>query len=155
MTARLKGRRRQAASLVSAVTRWASRQDDVRALALVGSYACNRPRMGSDVDLVLLTDDVDRHAHGIAWVQAFDPRARLVRDQWWGPLRERRVRLGSGLQVELGVVPPTWAQLPLDPDTERVLRHGCRILHDPEGLLRAALATLTAAPAHLTDDRRL
>jgi hypothetical protein len=76
------------------------------------------------------------------WVLSFDPRARLIRDQDWGPLRERRVRLHSGLHVELGVVPPSWAALPLDPGTARVLRHGCRVLYDPERLLHDALLTV-------------
>jgi hypothetical protein len=35
--------------------------------------------------------------------------------------------------------PPSWAAVPLDPGTARVLRDGCRILHDPEGLLGHAL----------------
>jgi hypothetical protein len=114
-------------------------------LALVGSYAYDRPRLASDVDLVLLTSQPDRHAEGIDWIAHLDPSARLVRDRTWGPLRERRVRLRSGLQVELGVVSPDWASLPLDQGTARVLRDGCRVLYDPEGLLRAALAALVAA----------
>lgn len=66
----------------------------------------------------------------------------MIRDQQWGPLRERRVRLHSGFQLEVGIVTPTWATLSLDPGTERVLRDGCQILHDPERLLHEALATL-------------
>jgi uncharacterized protein len=127
---------------VQSVTEWASGQDVVSALALVGSYAYNRPRMGSDVDLVLLTNDPDKYTRDIDWVVSFDPRARLIRDQKWGPLRERRVRLRSGLQVELGVAPTTWAALPLDPGTEKVLRDGCQVLYDPKGILQTALATL-------------
>ncbi len=142
MTARLKGRRRQADSVINAVKAWARQQPDVSALALVGSYAYGRPRMGSDVDLVLLTRALGKHARGLDWAVGLDPRARLIRDQTWGPLHERRVRLRSGLQVELGVVTPAWASLPLDPGTARVLRDGCRILHDLEGLLGEALAAL-------------
>jgi hypothetical protein len=127
---------------MAAVTEWANAQNDVSALALVGSYAYDRPRMGSDVDLVLLTDNPDRHSVGIDWVVSFDPRADLIRDQQWGPLRERRVRLRSGLEVEVGVAPTTWAALPLDSGTEKVLRDGCRVLYDPEGILQKALATL-------------
>ncbi|QNN51159.1 nucleotidyltransferase domain-containing protein [Nocardioides mesophilus] len=127
---------------MTAVTQWASAQADVSGLALVGSYACNRPRMGSDVDLVLLTNNPAKHSRGLDWVVSFDPRAELIRDQMWGPLRERRVRLRSGLQVELGVVPPSWAAIPLDSGTKKVLRDGCRILHDPDGIFRAALARL-------------
>lgn len=142
MSARLKGRRHQAELVIAAVTRWAMGQPDVSALALVGSYANGRPRMGSDIDLVLLTGAMDRHTHDINWVHTIDPRARLIRDQWWGVLRERRVRLRTGLHVELGIAPPSWAALPLDQGTQRVLRDGCTILHDPDGLLHHALATL-------------
>jgi predicted nucleotidyltransferase len=92
MAARLERRRQQALSLVISATHWAREQADVSALALVGSYAYDRPRMGSDVDLVLLTSNQEKHAHGTEWVVSFDPRAQLIRDQWWGPLRERRVR---------------------------------------------------------------
>jgi hypothetical protein len=142
MTARLKGRRRQASAVIESVTDWATRQPDVTALALVGSYAYHRPRMASDVDLVLLTTDPDRHRDGTRWISGFDPAARVIRDQAWGPLRERRVRLRSGLQVELGIVSPTWAALPLDPGTAKVLSDGCRILLDPDGVLHEALAAL-------------
>lgn len=49
MTATPKGRRRQAVSLMSAVTQWASGLADVSALPLVGSYAYNQPRMGGRI----------------------------------------------------------------------------------------------------------
>lgn len=124
------------------MTKWASTQANVLALALVGSYAYDRPRMASDVDLVLLTTEPEKHAQGLDWIRCYEPSARLIHDQWWGPLRERRVRLRSGLHVELGIVQPTWASLPLDVGTERVLRDGCRILHDPQDRLKEALTAL-------------
>lgn len=142
MTARLKGRRRQASAVIEAVTAWAQQESDVTGLVLVGSYADNHPRMASDVDLVLVTGDPGRHGQGLEWAAAIDRNAKLIRSQYWGPLMERRVRLRSGLQVELGVVSLDWVSLPLDPGTARVLRDGCRILHDPEGLLREAEAAL-------------
>lgn len=142
VTARLKGRRRTASAVIGSVTAWAQEQTDVTGLVLVGSYAYGRPRMASDVDLVLLTSDVARHVRGLEWITTFDPAARLIRTQAWGPLTERRVRVRSGLQVELGVVPPSWAALPLDRGTENVLRDGCRILFDPHDLVRTAIAAL-------------
>jgi predicted nucleotidyltransferase len=128
--------------VIDALIAWAKAQPDVTAVALVGSYAYDRPRMGSDVDLVLLTTSPDRHTEGLGWALAVDPRARLIRDRAWGPLRERRVRLRSGLQIELGIVTPEWAALPLDEGTATVLRDGCRILFDPDGVLDRAIATL-------------
>ena len=55
MSARLKGRRRQVAALLPPVAAWAAGRNDIVGLILVGSYARDRPRIGSDVDLILIT----------------------------------------------------------------------------------------------------
>jgi hypothetical protein len=98
--------------------------------------------MASDVDIVLVTADRDRHISGMEWARCIDRRPRLIRCQDWGPLTERRVRLSSGIVVELGVVTEEWRSTPLDPGTAKVLRDGCRILHDPENLFDDALRML-------------
>jgi hypothetical protein len=137
MTARLKGRRQEVEGLLRRLAVWASGRADVRALALVGSYAYGRPRMGSDVDLVLLTDDVPAYVERTGWTAAFGG-ARLVRTRRWGAVTERRLRLRSGLHVEVGVTGPGWASVaPVEPGTRRVVTDGLRILHDPGGLLGA------------------
>ena len=79
------------------MTGWARTQTDVQGLALVGSYAYGRPRMASDVDLVLVTAGKQAHVDGMAWVAPLDRNPRLIRCQEWGSLSERRVRLSSGL----------------------------------------------------------
>lgn len=142
MSSRLKGRRRQAEAVIARLTEWVQNRDDVVGLAVVGSYAYNRPRMASDVDLVLLTTSPDNYLHDLAWAEPLDHRARLIRTAQWGPMSERRIRLTSGLQVELGITTPAWLSLPLDPGTANVLRDGHRILHDPHTLFTKALAEL-------------
>ena len=52
---------------------------------------------------------------------------RAERREPMGEATGRRRSVGAGW----GVVPPSWASLPLDPGTARVLRHGCRVLYDP------------------------
>lgn len=145
MTTRLKGRRREAARVIDAVTRSAEISPLVRAVALVGSYARGAERMASDVDLVLLAGDPDALA-GSAWFTVLEPGAKLVRSQRWGPVRERRYRLRSGLLVELGIAPLSWAALPLDAGTRRVLSDGHRVLHD-DGTMSVAAAAVRAEPA--------
>ena len=142
MTARSKGRHRRAAEAVDAAAGWAAREPSITALGLVGSYAAGRPGMASDVDLVLLTAQQERYVRSTEWIAQLYPGARLIRTARWGPVTERRVRLRSGLQVELGFTGPAWAQLPLDPGTARVLAGGCRILYDPDGALARAVAAL-------------
>ncbi|GAB7192906.1 hypothetical protein NUM3379_36150 [Kineococcus sp. NUM-3379] len=142
MSARLKGRHREVERLLTDVTSWARGHDDVEAVALVGSYAHGRARMASDVDLVVLTPAFAHLAADTGWFLSMRPGSRLVRTATWGPLLERRFRLRSGLLVEIGLVPPSWAQLPLDRGTHRVLRDGHRTLHDPAGLLARARQAL-------------
>jgi uncharacterized protein len=119
------------------VTGWAARRPDVRALALVGSWAYGRPREDSDVDLVLLTTAPSAYVDDDGWLPELDA-VRLVRTATWGPVTERRVALPSGLEVELGIATPAWASVePLDDGTRRVVTDGLRALHDPDGLLAA------------------
>ena len=56
----------------------------------------------------------------------------------YGPCQSLRVWL-DGVEVEFGLVLPSWLDLPLDIGTRRVLADGCRVLHDPGGRLRSAL----------------
>jgi hypothetical protein len=126
-------------------TSWASVQEPVTGLALVGSYAYDRPKMASDVDLVVLTSVPDLYVCGLSWIEALYPRAHLMRTKPWGPITELRLRLKNGLQVEVGIARPAWADVPLDPGTARVLSDGCRILYDSEGLLETALRSLAVS----------
>jgi hypothetical protein len=41
----------------------------------------------------------------------------------------------TGLQVDVGLASPAWAELPLDPGTRRVLTDGHIVLYDSLGLL--------------------
>ncbi|HEX6420021.1 MAG TPA: nucleotidyltransferase domain-containing protein [Acidimicrobiales bacterium] len=137
------GRRRDYLRVVRSVAAWATQQPDVVGVAVVGSWARGQARMDSDVDLVVLTNDKDRYITDGRWVpDAVGESAELVRTQEWGPLTERRVVLRSGLEVEFGFVPPSWASVdPADPGTACVVRDGCSPLVDPKG----AFARLSAA----------
>ncbi|KQZ85566.1 nucleotidyltransferase [Microbacterium sp. Root166] len=140
MTTRLKGRRRDAAAVIEDIAIWAAGRDDVVAVAVVGSYARGAERMGSDVDIIVLADRSDPLTD-VGWFRQLRPRARLIRSKEWGPVKERRMRLPSGLQVELGFAASDWAAVPLDPGTRRVLSDGHRIVYDT-GILTAAVAAL-------------
>ena len=144
MSARLKGRRRHADRLLSDVTRWADAEPGIHALCLVGSFARGHEGMGSDVDVLVLLEDVDSDVGSVGWFQRLAPGSRLVRVATWGPVREQRWRLRSGLVAEIDLAPVSWAEVPLDSGTRRVLADGHRILHDPHGTLARAAAALRA-----------
>ncbi|GAB3566926.1 hypothetical protein GCM10027344_28880 [Spelaeicoccus albus] len=98
--------------------------------------------MSSDVDLVFLTDDVEKHLESLDFVSAIvAPRSTLVRSAQWGPMHERRVRQPGGLVVEFGITTCAWMDQPVDPGTARVVADGCKILYDQD-LVSAALVSL-------------
>ncbi|MCW3818048.1 nucleotidyltransferase domain-containing protein [Micromonospora sp. DR5-3] len=125
-------------SAVDLVTSWAAERADVPGVVVVGSWARGAARMDSDVDIVVLTDNPGYAEPGL-WSGLLG--GEVVRLAEWGPLREVRVRRPSGFEVELGVVPVSWADTdPVDAGTGRVMRDGHRVVHDPAGVLAALSA---------------
>ncbi|MFF0630439.1 nucleotidyltransferase domain-containing protein [Streptomyces sp. NPDC004296] len=126
--------------IIDRITRWAANRQDIVGLLLVGSYARNAARPDSDIDIVLLTTDQTRYFNN-TWANEL-ALGELVRTQAWGPITERRYARTSGLEVEIGIGSPEWAQTnPVDPGTRRVITDGARPLHDPAGVLASLIQT--------------
>jgi predicted nucleotidyltransferase len=126
-------------TLLATLNEWARGRSDVVAVGLVGSWAHGGARMDSDVDVVLLTEDRAHYLEDDAWVYEMGG-AGLVWTRSWGPVTERRFVLPSGLEVELGVTPPSWAATdPVDEGTRRVVTDGISVLYDPKGILARLL----------------
>ena len=129
-------------ALVAALHACAIGRTDVAAALVVGSYAYGRPRADSDLDVVVVTSDTGSLSSDADPVpEVLGARVRLVREQQWGPLLERRFRRSTGLEVELGI-PPVLARVPVDAGTDSVLRDGCAVVHDPHRLAADALRSL-------------
>jgi len=122
------------AHLINRVTRCPASCDDITGLLLVGSYARNTARPDSDIDLVVLTTEPSRYS-STTWADDLDlgtPTGTQPR----GPLTEQRFITGSGLETEINIGPPNWADTnPIDPGTYRVITDGAHVLHDPNGAL--------------------
>jgi len=125
-------------SIIQMVSRWAAEHDDVRGVVVVGSWARDAARTDSDVDIVVLTDTPD-HADAQVWMQLLG--GQLIRLQQWGPLNEVRIRRPSGFEVEMGIVPLSWATTaPVDAGTYQVINDGHSIVYDPDATLGALSA---------------
>lgn len=113
---------------------WCRHRADVRAIALVGSWARGEARCGSDLDLVLLTTDPGRYLETDDW--ALSLGATVVATRQWGVLTERRLIMATGMEVDFGVVDPSWAATaPLDEGTAKVARDGLVPVYDPDAVL--------------------
>ncbi len=98
----------------------------------------------------MLLLDVNAYPAAGGWFGQLRPDSRLIRSAVLGPVREQRYRLRSGLLVEVGLAPTTWADVPLDPGTHRVLADGHQILHDPNDTLACVQKALAVPPQPLT-----
>ena len=132
-------------SLLKRLTEWATAHRDVRAVALVGSYARGTPTTQSDVDLVILTTSPDKYLLDEQWIRELG-LGKLVATKPWGAITERRLKRNDGLEIELGIGLPSWASTdPVDAGTQRVVRDGMRIAHDPDHLLRRLIETIESS----------
>ena len=128
-------------AILAEIVRWAAERGDVQALALVGSWARGAAGPDSDIDLVILTPDPLRFRHDHGWLAEINWRSLGASPAYWreadyGPLWSRHVYLADSTEIEFGFAPPLWASIaPVDPGTQQVIRAGCRILFDPQGLL--------------------
>lgn len=130
----------EAQEIIDRITCWAANRQDIVGLLLVGSYARNAARPDSDIDIVLLTTDQTQYFN-TTWANEL-ALGELVRTQAWGPITERRYATASGVEVEIGIGSPEWAETdPVDPGTHRVVADGARSLHDPAGVLASLIQT--------------
>jgi hypothetical protein len=117
-------------------SRWASAQPDVKAVALVGSYARDAATEGSDVDLLILAADVIKYIRDQSWASLFGEVAECQEEDW-GQVTSLRTFYRDGLEVEYGFSTPDWADVPMDAGSFRVVSDGMQILYDPLGILSA------------------
>lgn len=123
-------------AFLEAFNSWASARADVQAVALVGSYARDAASEGSDVDLLILTNDADGYVNDRAWVSLFG-EATGCRVEDWGKVTSVRVFYEGGLEVEYGFTTPGWAERPMDAVSLRVVADGMKILFDAHNILSA------------------
>jgi predicted nucleotidyltransferase len=121
-------------SFLDRFLQWASAEEDVQGVALVGSYARGEARSDSDVDLVLLTNQPQKYREDLKWLELFGTVVKYQTEDY-GKLISVRVWYQDGREVEYGLTTPDWAALPLDAGTERVIRDGMLVLFERGALL--------------------
>lgn len=114
--------------------RWSKRRRDIRAVALVGSYAREAATMSSDVDLVIITENPDEYLSNADWTKVFG-KAITKEIEEYGKLTSLRVWYENGLEIEYGFTTPDWAMIPPDEVTRQIIDNGLRVLFEKEVLL--------------------
>jgi aminoglycoside 6-adenylyltransferase len=129
---------------------WGRDRPDVRAVALVGSQVrADVPADEfSDVDVVLVVEDVAPYIDSASWLAVFgDVLLTFVEPTAVGGLLERRALFASGLEVDFSLVPARVADALLaNRDTAAVVARGYRLLYDEIGLTPQFASAETVAP---------
>jgi predicted nucleotidyltransferase len=124
----------QVQEFLADLTMWAWAQQDIEAVALVGSYARNAATPTSDVDVVILAQEPRLYLQDQTWLQRFGT-IRTQQVEYYGLVTSLRVFYTNGLEVEFGVTSVRWAAAPLDEGTRQVIAGGMRILFERSPIL--------------------
>ena len=114
--------------------RWASTEAGIEAVALVGSYARKTASENSDIDLVVVVSPPNVYLQHKQWTSLF---GTVVREQLedYGKCISLRVWYGEGFEVEYSFVDESWARLPQDEGTRKVVAGGMKVLFERTALL--------------------
>lgn len=127
--------------LVKKLERWSANQPDIRAVAVVGSYARGTARPDSDLDIVMICADPNKYLENNDWLSEFG-QVQGVKQEDWGLVQSRRVFYAGGMEIEFGITTEQWCSPEeIELGTGRVINDGAKIIFDPYSLL----ATLIVA----------
>jgi predicted nucleotidyltransferase len=119
----------QIKDFLDAVTDWAAAQPDIKAVALIGSYARGAATDKSDIDLLILVAEPHQYLADTSWTTQFGLVAKQQLEDY-GRVTSLRVWYVDGYEVEYGLTTPAWIQPPWDKGTQLVLESGLKILFE-------------------------
>lgn len=113
------------------ILEWGANDASIDAVILVGSYARGTQTNDSDVDLVILTPQKTELVGRPAFMDRFGT-VKKFSVELWGACTSIRVFYGD-MEVEFGVVEPSWLDVPFDAGTRRTLTDGYQVILDKKG----------------------
>ncbi len=120
---------------------WAYQQTNILSVGLIGSFATGAAHDQSDVDLIFLCKDKKYYLEHTDWLKQFGTPYKEATEEY-GAVRSLRVWYQDGFEVEFSFGSESWAAIPIDSGTQRVVKAGMRILIDKNGLLKNLLTEL-------------
>jgi predicted nucleotidyltransferase len=128
-------------AIIGAVVNWATERDDIRAVALVGSWARGNSHQTSDIDLLLLSNRDQEYRRRPEWLSGIDfgklgYRLQSRESVAYGAVWSEHIRLLPAADVELTIANCSWAKTaPVDDGTRDVVKDGFRIVLDKDASL--------------------
>lgn len=111
--------------------KWGENDVLIDSIILVGSYARGAETIESDIDLVILTLEKCELVSNPMFIHQFGT-VKKFSVELWGVCTSIRVFYDE-MEVEFGIVEPSWMDVPLDEGTKRVLTDGYKVILDKKG----------------------
>jgi len=114
--------------------RWAATEQGIHGVALIGSRAGETATGNSDVDLIVVVSPPNIYLQHTQWTRLF---GTVLRDhqESYGKCASLRVWYDEGFEVEYGFVDESWAMLPADEDTRKIVSDGMKVMFERKPLL--------------------
>jgi predicted nucleotidyltransferase len=130
----------QARDLLAMVRQMVQTRDDLRALAVCGSWARGCPRRDSDLDLLILAREPKKWRTDLNWLRdlPFERtglRIHSVETSMYGAVWSAHIRLGFDIELEISFGETAWASDALDSGSLRIVSDGLVVEVDKDGLL--------------------
>ena len=116
-------------NFVNALKNFSANTTYIESVIIVGSYARGTNKKSSDLDIVIITPNKSEMVRNQNFVQNFGEVCKK-QTEYYGACTSIRVWYKNGLEVEFGIVEPSWIEKPLDIGTNKVLSDGYKIVLD-------------------------
>ncbi len=121
--------------IIDKLESWSRKQPELKASAVIGSYASGKARPDSDLDLVLITSAPKKYLESTEWLSEFGATSSLELEDW-GLVQSWRAVFDDGSEVEFCITTEEWcSNEQINDGTGRVISNGVRIIHDPDQIL--------------------
>lgn len=105
-------------------------EKNIKAAEIVGSVARGTATIDSDIDLIIIVEDIDTWLSNREWINLFGKVVKMNVENW-GKLKSLRVFYKDGLEVEFGFVNSNWVS---DEESKKIMKEGFKLIVDKENV---------------------
>jgi len=128
---------------------WAKHENNIKAVAMIGSYARNNPEKDSDVDFIILTNTPGYYIKNANWLNYFG-EVKEFEIAFYGNVTSLHARYIDFPKVEFSFTDENWIAIPPHQDTLRIIMNGMKVIYDKKNLFSQFIDYLVKIQPEIT-----